>query len=126
VIAEKCGVSDRMVAKHRAEIAPRIIETFDDRPRTVTRSGVTYTMNTANIGAKPAPTAAEPVSAPAPAEWAQTDIEDAAPTPQPPEAVSPCKGRARNGFDDAVVGSGRVRDRRDPGRRLMGRRQPWR
>lgn len=89
-VAEVCAVSDRMVAKYRAEVAPRISETFGDRPRTVERGGTTYTMNTAAVGARPAPV----VVAPAPEAWRQTDIEDIAPEPVripawPPEHTAP-------------------------------------
>jgi hypothetical protein len=53
-IAEACAVSDRMVAKHRAEMPPRISESFGDRPWTVPCGGTTYTMNTAAIGVRSA------------------------------------------------------------------------
>jgi hypothetical protein len=63
-IARRCVVSDRMVAKHRADLAAElaakaaakaaaepadkpISETFGDSERTVTRGGTTYTMKTA-------------------------------------------------------------------------------
>jgi hypothetical protein len=86
-IARRCFVSDRMVAKHRAELAAEraerakqsIIETFDDSERTVTRGGTTYTMKTANIGAKAEQAKAEQVASPAPV-----------PDPQP-EAGAPAK-----------------------------------
>jgi hypothetical protein len=88
---QKCAVSDRMDAKYRAEIPPRISETFGDRPRTVER-GAPASMTVTNIGARPAPTPAPVVSAAPAVEWRQTDIGDLAPVRAPawpPEHTAP-------------------------------------
>jgi hypothetical protein len=59
-----------MVGRLRPPV-PSVVERQIER--TVERGGKTYTMNTANIGARPVP--AVVTSAP---KWRQTDIEDVA------------------------------------------------
>jgi hypothetical protein len=59
-IARRCCVSDEMVRKHRAAIYQPLVdsgskEEAGSEERTVTRGGTTYTMKTANIGAKSTP-----------------------------------------------------------------------
>ena len=65
-IANLCGVSDRMVGEMRKDLSPNRSEI---ETRTVTRNGVTYQQNTANIGRK----AESPASLPEP----ERDDEDA-------------------------------------------------
>jgi hypothetical protein len=48
-IAGQCKVSDMFVGKLRDQLAPVHHQTFEDRPRTVSRGGTTYTQNTAAI-----------------------------------------------------------------------------
>lgn len=50
-IAKKCAVDEKTVARYRPAPSPEIPEM--DAPRTVTRGGTTYTMNTAAIGSRP-------------------------------------------------------------------------
>jgi hypothetical protein len=91
-IADQCCVSPPTVAKYRAECAPAHSKTFGVTRRAFkTKHGTTATMNTANIGARPAaPVVALPASDPAhDPEWYQTDIEDFAPTPQRVARFSP-------------------------------------
>jgi hypothetical protein len=59
-IARRCCVSDEMVRKHRAAIYQPLVDSGSkeearSEERTVTRGGTTYTMKTANIGAKSTP-----------------------------------------------------------------------
>jgi hypothetical protein len=77
-IADQCGVSSMFVGNLRRSI----IKPFNDSGgRLVERGGTTFTMNTAAIGARPAPAPAA-TAGPDADEWHQTDIEDFAPTPQ--------------------------------------------
>jgi hypothetical protein len=71
-IADRCLVSEFMVRQHRASLRENRSEPQPERTYT-NKHGSTSTMNTANIGARPAPA----VVTPAP-EWRQTDIEDVA------------------------------------------------
>jgi hypothetical protein len=54
-IARRCHVSDHLVATIRKQLAPVHHREFEDRPRTVSRGGTTYTQETANIGRSRAP-----------------------------------------------------------------------
>jgi len=54
-IARRCHVSDHLVATIRKQRAPVHHREFEDRPRTVSRGGTTYTQETANIGRSRAP-----------------------------------------------------------------------
>jgi hypothetical protein len=76
-IARRCLVDHKTVAACRPKD-----HLGNSQDRAVTRGGTTYTMNTAAIGAKPAPAAPE---------WYQTDIEDFAPTQQRAPAPGACR-----------------------------------
>lgn len=68
-IARHVGVSSHTVGNYRKAI----IENFNDTPRTVTRNGTTYTMDTANIGQRPVES---PSAMPALFSKAISDIPD--------------------------------------------------
>lgn len=95
-IARQCRVSHTFVAKLR----PAHLETFQDAPRTVTRNGSTYTMNTSNIGKpaerpvspKPIETYVSPVRVELPS-WAQD--EDNEPLPAEPTVTTDGCGSCR-------------------------------
>jgi len=57
-IARQCAVSNATVGNARRDLG--IIKNFNDTPRTATRNGTTYTINTGNIGKKAEPVAVEP------------------------------------------------------------------
>lgn len=76
-IAKHCDVSDKTVSVVRESIFGNS-EDAAPAERTVTRNGVTYTQNTANIGKQPAPVA-KPAAA----------LPPAAPAAAPPAAVEP-------------------------------------
>lgn len=76
-IADQCAVSVGFVHK----LASFHGEKMKPAERIVERGGTTYTMNTANIGAKPS------ASEPEPEAWQQTDIEDFAPVTDAPEPL---------------------------------------
>lgn len=83
-IARRCIVSPHTVARERATLQMQ-----SDRRTYTNKDGVTATMNTANIGARPVAVDAVPEP-----EWRQTDIEDIAPSPArlprfPPEHTAP-------------------------------------
>jgi ParB-like nuclease domain len=107
-IARRCHVSDHLVATIRKQLAPVHHREFEDRPRTVSRGGTTYTQETANIGRSRAPNPAsgkgsseegpeQPQSALPPQE-----SPELAPEPVPEPASEPVKEPAP-ADDDALA-----------------------
>lgn len=91
-IARQAAVSDWLVRKVYEDLSACCTQIAKPDARTVERGASTYTMNTANIGAKT--DAAEAV--PGPEVWQQTDIEDFAPVTDAPEPLQFPPNHIRN------------------------------
>jgi hypothetical protein len=81
-IARRCHVSDHLVATIRKQLAPVHHREFEDRPRTVSRGGTTYTQETANIGRSRAP---NPASGKGSSEQGPEQPQSALPPQESPE-----------------------------------------
>jgi len=107
-IARRCHVSDHLVATIRKQLAPVHHREFEDRPRTVSRGGTTYTQETANIGRSRTPNpeskkgsseqGPQPQSASSPQE-----SPEPAPEPAPEAAPEPVSQELVSSNDDATA-----------------------
>jgi hypothetical protein len=91
-IARRCHVSDHLVATIRKQLAPVHHREFEDRPRTVSRGGTTYTQETANIGRSrtPNPESKKGSSEQGPQpQSASSPQESPEPAPEPAQEAAP-------------------------------------
>jgi hypothetical protein len=103
-IARRCHVSDHLVATIRKQRAPVHHREFEDRPRTVSRGGTTYTQETANIGRSRAP---DPEPEKGSSEQGPEQPQSALPpqtAPDQPASAPEAWARERAAVRDAIRG----------------------